>query len=601
MADKFQLVSQFKGYVSKADVTNIEPGYLISGSQNVVSTDGLRIASRKGYILAGAASTTANPIISSYEWKTNRGVEHGLRRYTDTLEVYYESAWHTLKTGLEDDATAVNLVHSNFAEFWDNTNKIDQLLFTDGTANLFSWNGSVAEVSSNAATTLTKSGTTTWAQEGFSATGTVVINGTEYAYTGGSGTTQLTGLVGLPAIDAGTPVFQAVATNAVSGFTDTNTVIPNDYKIDLVAVIDNQVFIGNLESRNIFISKANSYTDYAKSSPRVTAEGEILIIDQTPTGFAVGEYGESQVMYVSTRDFWYVILFEPSADQSVEKVQVKRLKTQPMKGAVSQSAIGNVVNDIMFISGEPTFDTIGRVENVTTVQTKPLSDRIKTDFDSYDLSNAHVKFHRSSIYIALPGESVLLIYNVERGYWEPPQTLPVRRLAVIGGELYAHSNTVQESYKLNEGYNDNENPIDCRAIFSYRNFGDRVKQKNFDEHYSEGYIAGNTTLTLTLLYDYGGFTSTQEFDIEGSDSTILFQTNELAGLGQNPLGQQPIGSVVTEVPDMSKFRIINTMVAQDFYEMTEMFSSNAADYRWEILAFGPAARESSADPVSIKQ
>src|SRR5262245_40955647 len=131
MPKPFQLKSSFlNGYRNKADVTNLPPGTLVSGSQNVLSNDGDDIDSSRVYTSdGGEAEGSKYPIIASYEWKTNRGVEHALRRYHDKLEVRFGNAWHTLKNGLA--MSGVNKVMSQFAEFWDNDQKVDALLVTD--------------------------------------------------------------------------------------------------------------------------------------------------------------------------------------------------------------------------------------------------------------------------------------------------------------------------------------------------------------------------------------------------------------------------------------------------------------------------------------
>ncbi len=606
---EFQLISQYLGYVTKPDPTNIGQGYLVAGSQNMVTSNGERVSARKGYSrLGAAASGTSYAIISSYEWTTNRGIEHALRRFNDTLQVLYVGTWYTLKTGLA--ISGVNEVNSNFAEFWDNTNKIDQLLFTDGSSNIFNWAGGVGVFASATVNTVTLSGGGTWAQAGFLTTGTrtIMINGVEATYSGGETTDTLTGVsVDFSATAVGSPVFQGVQTTAVSTFTSTNVSVPSTYLLDLISVLNNQVYIGSLNSREAYLSQANSFTNYSKSSPRVTGEGEKITLDGAIIGFAVGDStnatSNAQVMNITAgRDFWYIVLFNPAQDNSNEAVQIRRLKTQPQKAARSQGALCNVINDILFVTQEPTFDSLGHIEQAGgSPTTAPLSDLIKPDFDTLDFTNCHVRYAKNNIYIAVPAESKVYIRNLAKNYWEPPQILPIRRLAVIGGILYGHSSQAQETYKLFDGTNDNGNPIHHIAAFSYNNGGVRDRQKSFDEHYTEGYLSPSTTITLTLNYDYQGFTQQLARDILGTNSEIIFGNADDQSLGTHPLGEVSLGGGGGDVVELPpKFRIINTFPREDYFEYQAIYSSDNIDQTWELLAFGPASKISEAQPISIK-
>ena len=158
--------------------------------------------------------------------------------------------------------------------------------------------------------------------------------------------------------------------------------------------------------------------------------------------------------------------------------------------------ISKMKNDVIFVTNEPTLDTLGRVQQVVlTPQSTNISDPIKLDFDSYDFTDASVFYFRYFIYVAIPRNNVVRMYNVVKGYWEAPQILPVGRFAVIGGELYGHGYGISETYKLFDGYNDNGKSMEAIAMFSFMNSGTRPALKSFNKFYSEGYISSNTMLS----------------------------------------------------------------------------------------------------------
>ena len=596
MSVNYTITETFQGYNSKVDPTKLGNGILVAGSQNVLSTDGKNIKIREGYTLDGAADSSLYAIESSYDWQTHSNTGLYLRSYNDTLEFRYKAAdgtitWTELKGSWSD-------VDFNFTEYWDNTEKQDYLFFVNGDSNIYSWSGGTALISSTTSNTITKTGTATWAEARFN-TGSgydkkVIINGTEYTYTGGSDTTKLTGVSPSPVGEAdGSLVFQTVSTTSNKPAADSTT-----FTNDLIGTLDNQVWVASTINRDIYISTQNDYTDFTYSSPRTPGEGALITLDAYPMGMAVQE----KYMYIAAgNDQWYKIVFELANDLVNESLEVERLKTTAQEAAISQGAISHIKNSIVYLSNEPTIDTLGKLEAIDTPQTLALSDPIKTELEGYDTTNAHLKYFRNNLYIALPAESKVLIYNLELGYWEAPQILPVRRLAIIEGSLYAHSNSVPETYKLFDGYNDNTNPINAIAKFSYQNFGDRVNYKNFDEFYSEGLIRSNTNLTLQLNYDYQGSTSVQEFTIEGDDSTVIFEKTTDASLGKSSFGKEPFGSTVDTPNDVAKFKQINTTVRQDYHEVQVIYKTNQIDGRWEILAYGPAVYLSTNEVIDIKK
>lgn len=589
---KFNLVSNFNGYLNKADVTNIAPEHLVSPSKNVLINDGEKVAIRGGYTLYGAANTALTPILSSHEWNTSTGTELDVRHYGTVLEVYYSSAWRTLKSGLTAGLTL------NFAEWWSSAEAQDFLLFADGTSNMNMWSGGATTYASSTVNTITKQGTTTWAEDRFLTTGTrqVDIGGITYTYTGGESTTTLTGVTPDPtagghvAGDVALQTIRVTANTPASGVTT-----------DIITVLNNNVYVASTERRDVYVSSNTDYTSYTVASPRVPGGPALLTLDSPPIGFAVGE----KEMYLSgSKSEWYQTALTLSADLTAESLIVNRLKTSPGQGALAQSAIGNAKNYVIYVSNENVIDFLGRVENIDTPQSRPLSDPIKSEVAGYDVTiKPHVKYHKNKTYIAFPSESKVLIYDHEKRFWQPPQVLPVRRFAIIGGELYGHGNSVPETYKLFDGTSDNTNPIHAIAAFAYRNYDHRAWKKQLNEWYTEGYISSNTTLTFGLKYDFGGFTSIVENSISGSDTGLIFSTTADGSLGKAPFGQNPLGSITDSDSNLPKFRVSHQITKNnlDFYEIQPYYESNDVDFQWELLAQGGNVTLSTNDNISIKR
>lgn len=588
---KFKLINEFSGYSNKADVTNIDPSFLIPPSQNVLINDGEKIVNRPGYSLYGASATALTPIVTSCDWLTSTGTEINIRSYDDELEFYYSGAWRRIKDGFSS-------VDFSFTTVWDSTEKLDLLLFANGDANMRMWTGAVTTFASATVNTITKEGSGTWAASRFLKNGTrsVTIGGTDYAYTGGESTTTLTGVTPDPTAAGhavGAVVTQTIRTTAntpASGFNN-----------NILSTLKNQVYVGDYTRRDVYVSKNSSYTDFTFTSPtRLPGEGTLLTLDQTPIGFV----SQEEDMYLATVDGWFKTEFTLSADLTGESFRVQKLKTTPLKGLYGRDSMCNVLNDVVYVTKDKTIDTLGRIQNINTPSSKPLSDPIKLELLDYDYTIApHLKFHQNKLYATFPSEGKTLIYDFEKKYWNPPQLLPVRRFAIISNDLYGHSSAVPETYKLfdTSTYADNTNPIESIAAFAYNNYGNRAWGKAFNEWYTEGYIKSNTILEYTSKFDFGGFGGISSFDIDGSDTDILFSTTTDNSLGKWPLGHLPLGSITDSISNLSKFRIINEIKDVDFYEHSPVYSTNAVDYQWEIIAFGGNAELSVSDNQPIKQ
>jgi hypothetical protein len=590
----FRLVSNFRGYINKKDITNAGAGFMAPGSQNVIINDGEKIESRQGYTLDGAAQTGLYPIRSSYVWKSSTGTEFPMRYFDDTLQWRYinsdgDPVWTDLLTGL----STTELM--DFTTWWNTGEVLDELIFVNNDSNVYRWSGGVTTFASATATTITKEGTTTWAEDRFlqTANKTITIDGIDYTYTGGEGTTTLTGISPDPTLGGhavGSVIYHQVVTETNKPGSGSKNALCENF--------NNQVWYGDTRSRDINVSKNSNPVDFAFSSPRLPGEGALLTLDSPPAAFVVQE----DEMYISgTRDDWYQSRFELSSDLVNESIFIDRLKTAEQQGAQGQGAVGKIKNDVVFISNEPTLDQLGRLKDIVTTQSKNISDPVKALFDRLDFTNVHVVYHRDQINIAVPNESLWLIFDLSKGYWFPPQVVPFRRFAIIDGELYAHSSTVNETYKLYDGYSDNGAPIQAIATMVYRNFGLRAWQKKFDEWYTEGYISSNTDMTMTLRYEYEGAETVKEFSIAGDDDQIVLSGVADPSLGKEQLGGEPLGTFTDEISDLSKFRVIHTTKSEDFYEVQVEYESNDQDQRWQLLAIGPNAIISPSDNNHIKQ
>jgi len=602
--DKFPL-----GYRAREDKTTLPDNVLITGSQNVLTGTSGRISPRKGFTIDGTASGINAGVFASYDWFTSNGLERNVRAggLTGAANDGKLQFRHKSVAGVVtwiDLMTALTSVKFNFAEYWNNTNLQSYLEFVDGSSNIYEWSGGVTDLSSVTSTTITKlTGVETWAELGFYPTGshTVVIDGIAYTATGGWGTQVITGVTPDPTLgghSAGAIIHQGVETTANSAITS----LPSAFKNDLISVLRNQIYIGSLTSNLVYVSKVNDITDFSFTSPvRLVGEGMELVLDGTMKAFIPQE----DRMYMSAgQDFWYTTKFTLSADLSAEAFEINRLQTTAKQATQSQALTTKLSNKIVFVSNQKVVNTLGFTENIYQVpQIGDLSYTIDDDVTSYTYTNASCTYFRNFLYVAIPQESITLIYNMSNDamtqqdqspyYWESPQILPITRYAIIGGELYGHSSQSLDTFKMFTGHNDNGNSYTAIARFAYTPYGVPAAKKSFNQFYIEGYIAGNTTLEYGVDYDLDGCSTSTTYELSGSTEPYVCLGSDDNSLGKFAKGKAQLGGN----PDQSssavlppKFRINQTFPAIPFYEASTVFFSQGKDQQWELVRFGVAVQ-----------
>lgn len=441
----------------------------------------------------------------------------------------------------------------------------------------------------------------TWAESRFLTSGTrsVRINGNEYDYTGGEGTGTLTGLSGVAGVSFGDLALQAIRSTDIGDFSD-------NYQADLISVTGNYVFVGSKKSRVVYVSKSTDYTDFTFTTPlRKPTEGFVFNLDSTPTAFSPDE----GLMYAfARRDDAYKIVFTLSADFASETISFTKGKTATGQAAVSQGAVVNIKNAVAFVSFEPTVDTLGNVAFFNdSPQAVPISDPIKNDIEAYDTTDVHGMYANRDLWYTFPAEGILQIYNTQYGYWQPPWHLDIGRFALIDLEgdgklvLCGHSASTNETYRLRDGWNDNGAPRTVIMAFGYENYGARFTPKSFDEAATELYMSENTEVTDRIIYDYKGSTDIREFPISGGDSTIVFTPNDGYGIGHDPLGDKPLGSLIDEPDDMRKVRVVNMTTVKDFFERQRVYYADGIDARFEIIAYGENVELGDNIPTYLKR
>lgn len=460
--------------------------------------------------------------------------------------------------------------------------------------------------------TITKQGTDTWAESDFYVSGNkkITIRGVEYTYTGGEATTTLTGVTPDPSAQgANIPVANDLVYQSVVTSTSI-TAVESGFKYDGISNSDNQIYYGSLTNNNIYVSKQNDYTTCAFTAPlRVVGEGALMTLRAPFVGFEPQEAG----MYITAgKSQWYETSRILDSTGAKEVFDIKPLKTSAKQAAISQEAITHDRNSVVMLTNETKLVTLGRTLNIFgTPMMTDYSYPITADFNTFNFTDAAIKYWKSYILIAIPKESKWYILNQtdpNNMFWEAPQTGAFSGFMEDGdGNVYAHSYSTPETYKLFSGASDDGHAIRSVAQFAYASYGNRGLSDYFNEYWMEGYISANTELTITYNLDLDGCATTMSGVLHGNDTNVvcaLSGTPELANssLGKAPLGNHGLGtdSLVNPVTMPPFFNAVLISPRKDFYKFSPKFESTGIGYDWQLITMGPLVTNTLFGNNSIK-
>lgn len=593
---EFAIQTEWATYNSSRDKTNINENVLVRGSKNVYKKLSGVISVRDGQQRRGVADSTESPISSEFVWNTSWGATYNLVISNSKLYVVVDDVWYTLLSSL----TKTRYV---FDKWWDNSAKKDTCIFVNGTDDMFSWGGGFAFISSTTSNTIVLDRTVTASM--LPASGTVVINGTSYTYSGSSGST-LTGVSGDPTGEAnGSAVLEVVTTHS-------NTPA-SDFLADFIKVINNQVYVGSYTSRLCYISSNTDFTDYTVPTPRTPGSPELLTLDGTLKGIGVRQ-GNAYIGFGSGS--WAIISFNDitvGTDLTQQtKVDVKPVALQ--QAPYAHEFIDTVGDSLIYLAQDQQVRSFGDFNNLFTPGYPSLSQEIATELAEENFTGGGLKCIGEFVYVTAPNSGIVYLYqvrySVDRGgnvvaerLWHSPFVWNLTRIDNLNGEIIGFSNANPQIYNLwgtGQWHDDSpsgENlPYECIMALGYRNNSRRQGLLSFDKLYTEGYITAGTLLNFQINYEYQGSKNIVNGVINSLTlPATLYSGNPPASLGDSSLGDEPLGEGTFNQSDeesqLPKFKNISSLSFINCTEYQPIIYSDTADARWEILALGTDAQE----------
>lgn len=621
-------VGGFSGYISALDPTILVAQAIVRGSYNVYKKISGTLANRPGRKLYDATTDpTVAPIVSAFVWNTSLGATYPLRAVNAKLQFYSTisgtGAWYDLLTGL----TKLRFV---FDAYWDNTDKKSKLLAVNGTGGtIFNWAGGVGlfvSAINNTSITLDRDVATA----GFASSGTVVINGHTYAYASISGST-LTGITG----DASAEPVNSVSFSQIITSTSFTSGPASTFACDFLKIIANQLLVCSYTSQLAYLSKNTSYTDFSFSTPRLSGEGEVIILDASPTG--IGQIDGSPAIFYGDSHLVKITFAQITVGTTLaEETNQAKVYLGNNCAAYAHEFIDQLNGNIVYLDQAQQLRTYGTFTNAFAAKPVLLSQAVQDELAEQSFVGGQLKVESDRrgdiVYINAPVQGVTYLYQerttlnalgqieTER-LWYSPQTWGVSRVDAIAGRAVGFSYSNPQTYYLwdtNQYHDDAPGGslvYNSVALFAYHNIGRRQGKLSFDKVYWEGYMTPNSHVYGGIYYDYEGSNGILSPVINNQDSLLtdgnggsaqqLFSGQIPPSLGDASLGDNPLGDGLTTAPDdqasVPKFRCITGIEPTDCFEYALMIYSDSIDSRWELLALGTNATMSFAQAVEIQK
>lgn len=469
---------------------------------------------------------------------------------------------------------------------------------------------------------ITKAGTTSWFEVGFSTSGTIVADGVEYSYSellNADSTTTLRFTSDTSGLTIGAIVYQSLVT--------TSNAIGAQYNIDFSIVNNNQLIIGSYASRIAYASWQESYTDFTPTGSmeaNLVGNPFILTLDDTLKGFAIRN-GNLQVS--AGLSDWYDIVIDkvqiPNSDAAVylQAINVNKKPGAVLSAALGQEFITNVGDDVYYVAQDHQIYIYGSFTNQFSTRFPALSQAIRDELSQEDFTGGSLRSINDTLNLTSITSGKTYTYSarqfvdatgniVAERLWYPPQVWNISRMSVIDGVIFGASSQNPQYYQLfdtgqfhDDTPTDEVAPYECVARWAYWNFDDRTILGDLSKLYVEGYIAENSDLLARMRLNYLASTDFQEDTISSIDVNPYLFTDAGcvpigAGIGDHSIGGEGLDEFGN--PQLPKFRSITTYKRKNVFEYQFELYSFVLDSQWRVLAIGTNASPVLPKPMFLQ-
>lgn len=544
---------KFNGFQNRDDATMLRGSFVVG--ENVTMVGSSLPTTRQGYEPVGTEASDSTPCRRAWVYETREGVIFILKVFSTKIQYWWQgesTQWLDLKTGL------TNGLEMGFANIGDTAALTSQCNFSNGTDGFFQFSGANGKVASATAATIVLQGAITLANLGFTATGSVSVNGVEYAYTGLSSQT-FTGVTPDP-LAAGVVLNQlTVQTPAVvSGLSSVQG--------SVMAALD-----GRLHMRQETRKSVSQYSQL--DDP-----------DDFTTGSVDGDGGAKEIAYSGAVNAYaalnegLLILKDGIISflrfiQSGARLDVPFYTTlttaddrSTSLGSIGQKSTFATPYGPAFVTPDKRLVVLTGITANNVPQYLVLSDSVQPIFDAGDHTSAvgivqdfvlRYSFKSSSeaTYndVEMVGDMTKQTLDVQGRpipiQWDAPATgRAIADYAIVLNsdnkkEVWWFSALNSNAYRIISDKTDNSNPFTSTIRTWAEHFDKPANQKLVDMYFLEVKMKPNTQLLQSVLYDENGSAGREEFTrVASMNEAVAASADSYNAFGSSVFGSQKFGS-----------------------------------------------------------
>lgn len=588
---------RFKGFQNREDSSMLRGAFVVG--QNVTFGSSGLPSLRRGYEVVGTEAADATPIKRAWLFENRSGDQFEMKVY-DT-KIYYmlvgvSSDWTLLKSGLTAG------LDWDFANIGKSADATTHCVFSNGTDGFFRFNGANTTILSSTANTITKTGTANWDAQFYNAADKkLMINGTEYTYTGGEATTTLTGVTPDPTGEAiGSLAVQSPAVVSAMATQRGNVMMAHDGRLhvrqgtkkslwDYSKLDDPFTFttgssdgdggakdiefggpitaFGKLNKTILCFKKRQiKMLDFIQFGSRLDSPRYQTLVSGDDRGTTLGAITNKATfatplgMVFVTADKRLVLLTGITANNEPQYVFLSDTIQPIFTQGVFDSAVGICVDNVIYLSF--------RQDATSTSNDVVL--RGDMTRQSIDTMGRVIPIRWDAPFIGWAVNDWTVIYNSTTGT----------------NEIHWHSSLNSSTYRLIDQKSDSTTGYTGIIRSWAEHFDNPSIQKRMEECFIEIRMNENTQILATLLYDEDGFTGQKEVTLTGDNANYKFGGTAYNTFGATKYGSAKMGSNVnSDVPPVYRFNLeINPNIY--FFNISLQLSIDGAGQDFELVRFG---------------
>lgn len=599
---------KFGGFVNRDDATQVRGVSVIGQNMTFIGTDNPTV--RKGYEVIGTEAADITPVTRAWIFETREGAKFELKAYDTKVRYWLEGTstdYLDLLTGLTADKEFA------YANISDTASTTAKTFFCNGTDDWYEFTGAHATISGSTINTLSiASGT--WTALGFYTTGTrsIIIRGTVYSYTGGEGTTTLTGVTP-------DPTLQPVAAGDIA--------VQSPLVVSAMATIKGQVGFAHDGRIHARLETKKSIWNYSKlDNP-----------DDWTAGSSDGDGGAKEVEFGGPITSFgklnkTVLCFKPRIIKLLDFIQVGSRVDSPRYqtlvstddkstslGAVNQKSTFSTPKGVVFVTPDKRMMLLSGVTANNEPQYYTLSEPVQPIFDRGVHDEAAGICVNNIIYYAFKetkdstyndvviigdltkitldanGEPVPIRWDTPYIGWNVSDWTAIESETDKKIEVRWHSSINSSSYRIIDSKTDNTSSFTTTLRTWAETFDLPFKRKQMDMLYVEIKMSEITEVTATILYDEDGVTGQEVFVLDADSADHKFAKITYNPFGASVFGSQQFGSN-PENDNMPKYRFFLELKKNvRFFTVSLQLSTDGEAQNYELVRYGYRLREVEND------